>query len=86
MAIDERKFRELKKQATDARAARDKAAGQLEAATERLESEFGCKTIAEAEKKLAQLEREAAKAEGAFDKAVAVFEGEWDDRLDDKNE
>jgi len=85
MAIDEQEFKRLKRRAMAARAARDKAAGQLEAAMERLESEFGCATIAAAEKEAARLEREAVKAEGVFNKAVATFEEEWDERLDEED-
>ena len=62
---------------------RDKAAGQLEAAMERLEAEFGCKTIEEAEKKLTKMEREMAKAEEVFNKAVVAFEEKWDAQLND---
>ena len=85
MAIDERKFRELKKKADGARAARDKATGQLEAAMERLQNEYGCTTIEEAEKKLAQLDRDAAKAEAGFEKTVTAFEEGWDERLDEES-
>jgi len=74
MAIDERKFKQLKQQADDARAARDRAAGQLEATMQRLKNEFDCSTIEEAEKLLVKLNKEAAKAEAEYDEAVVTFE------------
>jgi len=83
MAIDEAKFKQLKKRATDAREARDKAAGQLEATMERLETEFGCTTIKAAEKKAAKLAKDADIAEGEYDAAVEAFEGEWNAHLED---
>mgnify|MGYP001565121621 CR=1 FL=1 len=77
MAIDEQKFKQLKKQADDARAAQDRAAGQLEATMERLKNEFDCATIEEAEKLLVKLNKEAAEAGAEYDEAVVTFEKEW---------
>jgi hypothetical protein len=81
MAINEKEFKRLRRKAEAARVARDKAAGQLEAAMDRLQDEFGCNTVEAAEKKVAQHDREAKKAEASFEKAVAAFEEEWDDQL-----
>ena len=83
MAIDEKKFKQLKQQADDVRAARDRTAGQLEATMERLKNEFGCGTIEEAKKLLVKLNKEATKAEAGYDEAVETFEKEWGSRAED---
>jgi hypothetical protein len=83
MAVDEAKFRRLKEKAETARAARDKAAGQLEATMDRLKNEFQCQTVAAAKKKASELKREAAAAEKDYNKAVASFEEAWDEHLED---
>ena len=81
MAIDERTFRQLKQRAQQARTARDNATGQLEAVMARLRDEFGCETLAAAEKKAVILTKEAALAETEFEGAVAEFEEEWHEHL-----
>jgi len=81
MAVSEKEYKALKRKADEARQARDKAAGQLDAAMERLQVSFGCKTLEDAKRKAAELEREADKAEAAYSKAVKVFEEEWDEYL-----
>lgn len=81
MAIDEQKFKQLKRQADDARAARDRAKGQLEAAEERLNVEFGCACFDEAEELLDKLMSDAVLADAAYNEAAADFEKEWDERI-----
>lgn len=75
--IDEKEFKKLKQRAEDARAARDRAAGQLEGAMARLQEEFGCGTLKEAEKKAKQLSREADAAEASYNEAMTDFEERW---------
>jgi len=79
--IDEAEFKRLKKKAEDARTARERAAGKLEAAMTRLKEEFGCETIAEAKTKAKQLDKEASQAEKDYETAKAEFEEEWEDEL-----
>lgn len=76
--VNEQDFRRLKQQADQARRARDIATGQLEAAKEQLQKDFGCKDINAAEKLLVQLNKEARAAEKVFNVAVAAFEEKWD--------
>ena len=83
MAISERDFKQLQQRAQQARTAKDTAAGKLEAVMTRLQEEFGCKTLAAAEKKAASLSTEADLAESEFDLAVAEFEEEWGARLEE---
>ncbi len=75
--IDEKEFRKLKQRADDAKEAKARAAGQLDAAMSRLEEDFGCKTIKEAEKKVKQLTKDATSAEAAYETALADFEEKW---------
>jgi len=82
MAIDEKTFTALKRKVDNARSERDRAEGQLDAAMQRLEDEFGCKSLPAAKKKLATLEREATDAEAAYEEAVAAFKEEWDGRAE----
>lgn len=83
MAIDEAKFKKLKRAAEEARQARDRAAGQLEAAMDRLKDEFGCDTVEEAQDLAKLLDAQAAEAEAAYDEAVEAFEEEWSEHLED---
>jgi len=81
MAIDERAFKQLNQRAQQARTARDNATGQLEAVMTRLRDEFGCETLAAAEKKAAILTKDASLAEAEFEEAVTAFEEEWHEHL-----
>lgn len=83
MAINEAEFKKRKKAADEARRTRDRAAGQLDAAMARLHDEFECETIEAAEALSGRLERKAAKAEKAYNTAVAEFEEEWGEQLDE---
>lgn len=75
--IDEKRFKELRRFAEEAREERDRAAGQLEAAMQRLEEEFGCKTIKEAQRKLKALQKETDAAIAEYEKQANAFEEEW---------
>jgi len=81
MAVNEREFKELRRQAEEAKTTRDRAAGQLEAAMARLLDEFGCKTLEEAETLLTKLEAEAATAEADYETEVAKFKETWGGHL-----
>lgn len=79
--IDEREYKRLKRQADEAQTAHDRAEGQLEAAYERLEEDFGCSDLEEAEAELKKLERAATKAEAAYNAAKDDFEEEYAERI-----
>lgn len=83
MPIDEAEFRQRKRQAEQARQTRDKASGQLEAAMERLHTEFDCDTIEDAEKKASKFARDAARAEKEYDLAAKEFEEAWSEHAED---
>lgn len=80
--IDKEKFDKLRAIAEKARTERDKAEGLLEAAKQRLKEEFGCKDLKAAKKLAAELDAEATDAEEAYETALAAFEEEWGDELD----
>lgn len=82
MAIDEAEFKQRKQRAEDAQRECDKAAGQLEILTERLRTEFGCSSLAAAQREVKRLAKEAAAAERDYDKAAAEFEEAWGDRAE----
>ena len=77
MAVDERAFRVLQQRAEQARAARDRAAGQMDAAMARLRDEFGCESLKQAKAMLKKLERDAVAAEGAYAIAEKEFNDAW---------
>lgn len=81
--IDEAKYKQLKQRADSARQARDKAAGQLEGAMERLKADFDCDTVEEAEKKLAKLTKDATKAENAYNAAMTTFDEVWGEYINE---
>jgi len=81
--IDEKKFKRLQTRAAKAREVRDRARGQLDAVMGRLADEFGCGSIEEAEAKADELSAQAEEAAEEYNRAVAVFEEEWDERLNE---
>ena len=82
--IDLKRWEQLKAQVSKLRREADMAEGALRQLTARLETEFGCKTLAEAEEKLKRLERESDEANKQFSEALADFEAEWKDKLEGK--
>ena len=84
MAINEIQFKQFRKQAEDARGARDKAAGQLEADMGRLKDDFGCGTVKAATKLHTKLKQEAMEAEATYDEAVLEFEEQQGEHLEDE--
>ena len=59
-----------------------KAEGALEQLTDRLQSEFGCKTLEQAEKLLQKMQKEAEQAEDKYNEALSEFEEEWSEVLE----
>lgn len=81
--MDEAAYKKLKSRVEAARQTRDRAAGQLDGIMARLQTEFKCSTIEEAEKLAKKLERDAVVAEREFDEAAAQFERDWGEHLRD---
>lgn len=72
----------LREKADKMRREADRAQGALDQVMKQLREEFSCKTLDEAEKKLQELSKGEAKAKKAFDDALASFEEEWRDALE----
>jgi len=79
--LDLKEYQRLKAQVEEAKAEASKAEGVYEQCMQRLEEEFGCKTIKEAVKALAASDAELAEAEAAYNAARDAFEKEWADVL-----
>jgi hypothetical protein len=75
--IDEEEYKNLRRKATDALSARDRAQGKFEAATGRLKAEFGCASLKAAEKLLTELDAAAEEAEAAYNTARDDFNAKW---------
>jgi predicted transcriptional regulator len=59
----------------------DRAEGALSQLMARLKSEFGCDTLADAERKLKKLDKEASVKEKEFYEAMDEFEADWKESL-----
>ena len=71
----------LARRADELRQKADKASGVLERIRTELRNEFGCKTIAAAEKLADEFRKEKKVAEQRLEKLVAEFRKKWGDRL-----
>lgn len=83
MVISVEEYQQLKKRAEKARADADRAQGALEQQLQKLENEFDCRTIEEAEELLGKLQKEEQEAEQSYQKELEVFEEKWGEQLDD---
>ena len=81
MAVDLKKFEQLKSKADKLERDKARAEGALAQTLKRIEDEFGCRSLAEAERLLKQMEKEAEAAEQAYNKAMDEFEAEWGEEL-----
>jgi len=74
-------YNQLKKKVDAAQQKADKAAGALEQIMKTLKSEFNCKTLEEAKKKLSQLKNKSTKIETELSEAIEAFEEKWNESL-----
>ena len=77
MPIDLARYKQLKTEVDELQREINKAEGALEQLTERLQSEFGCKTLEQAEKLLRKMQKEAKQAEDEYNEALSEFEEQW---------
>jgi predicted nucleic acid-binding Zn-ribbon protein len=77
MALNEDTYRRLKREVETAQNEANRAQGALEQLEEELKSEFQCKTLEDAKRKLAQLQEDTEAAERKFNKALAAYEKNW---------
>lgn len=83
MDIDLKRYEKLKSQVDQLQRDSDRAAGALSSMMKRLEEEFQCKTLEEAESLSSQLKQEVGQAEAKFNEALEQFEEEWGETLDE---
>jgi len=79
---DLKKYMQLKKRVEQAQQDSDKAEGALGEVMKRLKAEFGCSTLAEAEKKLKALKKQSDIVQKKFDDAMEEFEEKWPDEIE----
>jgi predicted nucleic acid-binding Zn-ribbon protein len=77
MALTTQRYQELKREVDDAKSAADQARGELTGLMKRLESEFKCGNVKEAQTKLRQLQTKRDTLETRLGKAIADYEEKW---------
>ena len=82
VAIDLKRYQQLKAAADAAQSEADKAAGAAEQILAKLKADYGCANLAAAERKAKELDAAATAAEEEYNAALAEFENEWGGRLD----
>ena len=82
MSIDVKRYEELKSDVEEAQQKVQRAKGSIDELMKRLKQEFGCNTVAEAEKKLVQLKKQSDTLEAEFDKKMKKFEADYADKLE----
>lgn len=75
--MDLKKYTALKDKVDGLQRRADKVAGALDQLQAQLKKEFGCDTIAEAEKLLAKLDKDQARAEKELEAELAAFQKKW---------
>ncbi len=77
MSVNLQQYQQLKSRVDALQKSVSRAEGALGQLTARLEKEFGCKTLKDAEKLADKLEKDRRAAEGCFDVQLAEFEQDW---------
>ena len=75
------KLTKYKKQMEEAKAEKERATGALEKLQEQLKSKFGCKSLKEAQAKLAEMKKNAAKLDKEIEEMIEAFEEKYADVL-----
>ena len=81
MTIDLDQYHRLKKKADQARADADRAEGALEQLMKKLQDDFNCDSIIDAEELLTQFKNEEKHAEESYEKELTNFEGKWGKKI-----
>jgi len=76
-----KKYQELQSKVERAQGNADKAEGALSQVMERLQNEFNCSSLKQAQKKLNEMIQEEEEAKEEFETAVEEFDEEWGDKL-----
>lgn len=75
---------ELRTRVDELRREADRADGAYSEALRRLQTEFGCDSIEQAEKRLAKLKTEELRAAEEFDAELQTFKEKWAEELGDE--
>jgi len=79
--VDIKKFTRLKEKAEALRTEAEQAKGALNQLKKKLEEDFGCQSIEDAERLLEKYEKEVKKAEEDYGEELISFEEEWGEKL-----
>lgn len=79
--MDAKEFVRLKERVEVLQRKADRAEGALEQWHQQLRKEFGCRSVDEARKTLADLEQQEQQLDEEYQKTVQVFERKWGDKL-----
>lgn len=83
--VDEAQYLRLRKRVEAARAARDRATGQLDGLMDRLRKDFDCDTVEEARRLSKKIERDTKRAADLFHKTMDTFREEWGEYTEDED-
>ena len=75
---DAERFLELRRRVEKLQREADRAAGAKDQLLSRMQAEFGCKTVKEAEKRLTREERELQELREGFQAKLSSFEEKWE--------
>ena len=79
--IDLSRYKSLKAEVDKLQRETDRAEGALAQLMKRLQSEYNCKTLEQAEKQLKKLQKESQAAEDEYNEALSDFEEQWSEML-----
>jgi seryl-tRNA synthetase len=83
--VDTKKLDQLRAQRTKLKTKIDQAKGRVDVLKAQLSRDFGCNSVAEAKEKLKQLEADKERLQVELDEAIADFDNEWSEVLEDLN-
>jgi len=79
--VSQEEFDALKKKVERCQREADRAQGAYEQQMKKLEEDFGCKSIEEAEEKLSEIHAQLKEAELTFESEFNAFNEKWGDLL-----
>lgn len=82
MAIDLKRYQQIKSDVDRRQREADRAEGALTQVMTRLENEFGCKTLLQAKRKSAKAKQTADDDERKYEQAAEEFERKWGEELE----
>lgn len=82
MSINLAEFQTLRKKCEDLKSQADRAAGALEQRMKELANEFGCNSVEEGQKLLAQMSKDLEEKENTYKTKLAEFKEKWEKELE----